>query len=235
MIKSIIKTINLRNDVRSALDSFFDRYLTSEMIVYDIGCGPNPFSKKLKERVHKHIGVDIEDGFYEKGYIDLVGSAYDVPVADKEADVVISSQVLEHLETPEKAIEETSRILKSGGLLICSFPFLYPIHAAPHDYTRYTEHKMQKSLEANGLTIVEQERIGGFWYIAGMYLGLYLQTLDRGLLNKLKIIKGLSWLVRWSFLQIHRIENLLLHLTKKDPKLFRKQWTVNYVIVAKKT
>ena len=234
IFKQIIKAVNLREDVRGELSNYFDSYLTEEMCVYDIGCGPNPFSKKLKEKVKKHVGVDIEDGFYEKGYIDLVGSAYDVPVESGEADAVISSQVLEHLDKPCAAIKESSRILKKDGLFLCSFPFLYPVHAEPHDYTRFTEFYMEKILKENNLTIIDKKRIGGFWYIIGMYSGIYLQTFDRGILKKLRIVKLFSWFIRWLCFQIHRLESIVLKILKKDPNVFLSQWVVNYVIVAKK-
>ncbi len=230
----LFRTVNLRQDVRDALSEYFDKYLTSEMTVYDIGCGPNPFSKKLKEKVKKHVGVDIENGFYEKGFIDLVGSAYNVPVEDGEADAVISSQVIEHLDKPLKAIEESARILKKDGLFLCSFPFLYPLHAEPHDYTRFTEHYMDKVLEENGLSIIETKKVGGFWYILGMYFGIYMQTFDRGILKKIKVIQLLSWFIKWICLQIQRLETFVLDILDKDPKAFSNQWTVNYIIVAKK-
>ena len=75
-----MKIINLRNDVRDALLQYFDSYLTNEDQVYDIGCGGKPFYA-LNGKVKKYIGVDVEDGFYDLD-IDLVGTAYEVPVDD---------------------------------------------------------------------------------------------------------------------------------------------------------
>jgi len=114
--EKIMKIINLRSDIRCALLQYFDRYLTNESQVYDIGCGAKPFASALDGKVKKYIGVDVEDGFYDSSYIDLLGTAYDVPTDDGSADAVISSQVLEHLEYPEKSIEETARILREEGL-----------------------------------------------------------------------------------------------------------------------
>ena len=110
-----MQTISLRNDVRNTLVAFFDKYLTKDAQVYDIGCGQKPFSKALNNKVKSYIGVDVEDGFYDSSHIDLIGTAYDIPIDDGCADAAISSQVLEHLEQPEKAIEETARILKENG------------------------------------------------------------------------------------------------------------------------
>ena len=46
--------------------------------------------------------------------------------------------VLEHLISPTKSLRELNRILKKGGLLIGSTPFLYQVHGAPNDYLRFT-------------------------------------------------------------------------------------------------
>ena len=229
-----MKIINLRNDVRGALLQYFDSYLTNKDQVYDIGCGGKPFSNSLNGKVKKYIGVDVEDGFYDSSHIDLVGTAYEVPVDDGSADAVISSQVLEHLEQPEKAIKETARILKEEGLFFLAFPFLYPLHAEPHDYSRITEFKITRMLETAGFEILEFQRIGGFWYLAGLFFGMYLQPIDRGILKKTKTSTAFLWFIRWFFNVLHNLEGLVLRAFNKKPEMFRKKWISNYVLVAQK-
>ena len=230
----MINTINLRNDVRSALSQYFDKYLTIEDNVYDIGCGKKPFASLLDGKVKKYIGVDVEDGFYDPSHIDLFGFAHDVPIDDKSADAVISAQVLEHLEYPEEAIRETARILKEKGHLFLAFPFLYPLHAEPHDYSRITEFKITKMLETAGFEILELKRIGGFWYLIGLFFGLYIQSIDRGILMKTKISTALLWFIRWFFNVLHNLEGFILRVFNKNPQVFRNKWISNYVLVAQK-
>lgn len=230
----LFDVITLRKDVRKTMVSYFDTYLTQDMCIYDIGCGDKPFSDVLSGKVKEHIGVDIEDGFYDKKHIDLIGSAYAVPVEDGVADVIISTQVIEHLERPQDALQEAARILKKDGLLLISFPFLYPIHADPQDFTRFTEFAMEGHLKKHGFSIVEQTRIGGFWYIAGIYLHMYLKTFDRSFLKKFHIIRAVSYIVLWIMTQIHRLEGFIVRKAGKNPQEFRRKWTVNYVLVARK-
>jgi SAM-dependent methyltransferase len=231
---SFFEVITLRKDVRKSLQSLFDKYLTADMVVYDIGCGDKPFAPVLAGKVKDHIGVDIEDGFYESHHIDVVGSAYNVPVDSATGDAVLSSQVIEHLELPADAIRETARVLKSGGLFLISFPFLYPIHAEPQDYTRFTEYAMSKLLKDHGFEVIEMSRIGGFWYIAGMYLHMYLKTFDRGPLKKIRLVAAVSWVFLWLITQIHRLEGAVMKAAGKNPEELRKKWTVNYTFVARK-
>lgn len=227
--------ISLRDDVREQLKVFFSKHLSSDMVVYDVGCGDKPFAPFLKNRIAQHIGVDIEDGFYHKDHIDLIGTASCIPAKAGYADAVISSQVFEHLDAPLDSLKEANRILKKGGLLFLAFPFMYPMHALPHDYGRYTEFFIEKELEKNGFDIVEYEKIGGFWYCAGLFSSLYLQNFDRGIFKKLKITAAIIWLSKLFFRLMHEVESFFLNISKKDSRSFRTMWTVNYVYVCKKT
>lgn len=50
------------------------------------------------------------------------GSLLDVPLADASADVVMTTQVLEHIVDHEKAASELIRVLKPGGYALVSVP-----------------------------------------------------------------------------------------------------------------
>jgi len=90
-------------------------------------------------------------------------------------------------------------------------------------------------LETAGFKILEFQRIGGFWYLAGLFLGMYLQPIDRGFLKKTKISTAFLWLVRCFFTVLHNLEGLLLRCCNKNLESFRKKWISNYVLVAQKT
>ena len=230
----ILDPVSLRNDVRTTMKENFSTYLSSNMNVYDIGCGDKPFAGFMKDRVKAYIGVDIEDGFYDKGHIDLIGSAYDVPIPDGTADAVISCQVIEHLKTPRDALKEANRILKSDGILFLSFPFLYPLHAAPHDFYRYSEYGVGELLEKNGFKLLKIEGQGGFWYCLAIFFGIYISALNRGVLKKLKITTVLNMLGKWFFYILHVLEGSLYKVCGKEALSIRKSWMSNYVLVARK-
>lgn len=226
----MFKITNSRVDTRELLDKLFKKYLTKDMTVYDIGCGDKPFKLDVKN----HVGVDYDNSFYDTSHLDIISDAYNVPVDDCVADAVISSQVLEHLERPEDAIRETQRLLKKDGLFFISVPFLAPIHAAPCDFSRMTEFQLKRYLEENGFEILELSRIGGLWYLMGVFLGLYFQPMDRGFLKKFKISTAFLWFIRWVSYLLHSLEGFVLKISKKNIDDIRRTWTINYVIVAKK-
>ena len=72
------------------------------------------------------------------GPVQVVADAADLPFRDASFDMVISESLLEHCPEPERVIAEIQRVVRPGGYVYCSVPFLYPFHASPGDYTRFT-------------------------------------------------------------------------------------------------
>jgi SAM-dependent methyltransferase len=225
------ETLNQRADSQEMMKAMMLQYLSPSMTLYDVGCGEKPFASFLKGKVAKHIGVDIDYGFYDKNYIDVIGSADNLPIPDGSADAILSSQVIEHLPNPEKSFAEAARVLKPGGLLFLSYPYLYPIHAPPYDFARLSRYALDTMLEAHGLELVERRALAGFWYMLGALMPVYLQGLPP--VRALRIGKPLGWLVRAWCLILHKFEEIALFLMKKDVAAVRGAWTVTYVLVAR--
>ena len=68
--------------------------------------------------------------------------------------------VLEHLISPTKSLRELNRILKKGGLLIGSTPFLYQVHGAPNDYLRFTQSFLINELKKKKFKAVYVKELG---------------------------------------------------------------------------
>jgi SAM-dependent methyltransferase len=81
-------------------------------------------------------------GFDEAQVVEANYPEYNIlnlPFPENEFDYVVSDQVLEHVEgNPQNAVNETLRVLKPGGLAVLATCFIYPIHAHPGDYWRFT-------------------------------------------------------------------------------------------------
>jgi SAM-dependent methyltransferase len=92
---------------------------------------------------------------------DFLASADKIPLDGATLDWVLLSEVLEHLERPEQALAEAARVLRGGGKLALSVPFLYPVHGDPYDYQRWTPEKLRRSLGMAGFTEISVRPMGG--------------------------------------------------------------------------
>ena len=226
------ETLNQRSDSQALMQAMMAARLTPEITLYDVGCGEKPFAAFLKARVAAHVGVDVDYGFYDTRHIDLIGSADALPMADGSVDAILSSQVIEHLPDPEKAIAEAARVLKPGGLLFLSYPYLYPIHAPPWDFARLSEFAMDRMLTAHGLELVERRTLGGFWYLLGAVTPIYLNGLPP--LRALRLGGAFGWIARTLCRGLHGLEAASLRLMKRDVAASRMAWAVTYVLVARR-
>lgn len=77
---------------------------------------------------------------------DIVGDIHDLPFEDSSVDAIICIAVLEHVEEPQKAVQEIHRVLKPGGYCYIYAPFLFyyhPMHGYYGDFYRFTIEGMQ--------------------------------------------------------------------------------------------
>ncbi len=131
-------------------------------IMADIGCGKKPYHRIFAPYASQHIGVDLEESAHRTSTADVIGSAYDTNLQDSSCDVVLCTEVLEHLEEPLTAIKEMNRILKHEGIVILTVPFFWHVHEAPRDFYRYSEYGLRYLFEKAGFEIVEIRPLSGY-------------------------------------------------------------------------
>jgi SAM-dependent methyltransferase len=106
--------------------------------------GPNDFW--LLADTDSAIGLELVEG----PGIDVVADACDLPFEDNTFDTILSVEVLEHVATPQKMVDEMYRVLKPGGTVLLSTPFVVRIHRTPNDYWRLTPDSLQMFFERYG-------------------------------------------------------------------------------------
>lgn len=123
-------------------------------LLIDLGCADRWVERALPAHVG-YLGIDsIRSGRDRYGARPTVfGDACCIPIRSAVAQTVVLFEVAEHLEDPEQALLESSRILSPGGRLLLSMPFLYPVHDAPADFQRFTEHGLRLRIESAGFAV----------------------------------------------------------------------------------
>jgi SAM-dependent methyltransferase len=116
-----------------------------------------------KGYVSAYDGADIEAQGNVNLSVGLDAGNGDILVNDESYDIVVHFQVMEHIPNPSKFLLECYRVLRPGGTLFCSVPFLFEYHAVPGDYHRWTHQGLQYDLEAVGFQNIQVEPIESDW------------------------------------------------------------------------
>lgn len=183
--------------------------------ILDAGAGTQQYKKYclhlnyVSQDFASYIPNETEKGLQNKewnyGQLDIISDITNIPEPGESFDIIMCTEVLEHLPYPSEAIKELSRLLKPGGKLIITAPFCSLTHQAPHFYsTGFSTFYYEKILSENGLEIEEIIPNGSFFeymaqenrrmaYMANKYAGVSLSIFDKLLLFlNLKMLNKLS-------------------------------------------
>ncbi len=187
-------------------------YINGDLL--DIGCGDKPYEDLFRTFVKSHIGADSCDE------ADVKIDAHSITFSDGTFDTVLATSVIEHCEEPAKVISEMHRVLRKGGSLVLTVPYIMFIHLEPRDFYRLTKYGLQYLLR--DFDIVKMETIGGYWTASGY---LFLQYLAR-FFDKLKIrfLLGIFCIV---------LQPVFIFLDAMDKKS-SECMTQGYMVIARK-
>lgn len=119
--------------------------------VLDYGCADSPYRHLIPSGAH-YIRADLPGNAEAEIEIDATGA---VPLPDESCDVVLSTQVLEHVDDPAAYLREAFRLLRPGGALVLSTHGIMYYHPDPEDYWRWTSAGLTKVVTAEGFVIDE--------------------------------------------------------------------------------
>lgn len=120
-----IALLRAENAVRAPwVAEILHKHFKKPVKVLDVGCGAGFLSNHLAKKKHEVTGIDISQSSLDvaKQYDTtcnakyLYADAYQMPFEDASYDVVCAMDILEHVEEPERLIQEAGRVLKPGGL-----------------------------------------------------------------------------------------------------------------------
>ncbi len=209
--------VQLRKKIVQVLDKYFDH--RNDYIFLDYGCGSKPYEELYKKVSAHYLGADLKENELADIFIDRDTGR--IEIENNYADCVISTQVLEHVESPMNYLREAHRVCKEGGLLIISTHGFFPYHPDPEDYWRWTASGLKKILNESGWEAIEINGIIG-------QVGVGLSFIQYSLTNRIPKILRVTFRV---FMQ--RVIALSDKIFHRGP-MSKLENCVLYLIVAKR-
>ena len=167
-IKKIYADHNDSSFVKSAIDKLLSD-LPADAKGLNIGAGKTNLDPRIE-----NMELESGDG------IDIVGSVESIPCDNESFDLVITQEVLEHVQYPHIALREIYRILKRNGMAYIQLPFIIGYHPCPKDYWRFSDEGLKAVVEnANMEVMTMSMSVGpavGFYRIAVEFFAILLSS-----------------------------------------------------------
>lgn len=166
----------VRTSIRQALRSQLPRFRGTFL---DIGCGVQPYRSLITAapaQVQRYIGMDLQGNpvsAYANVQPDLFWDGVHIPMDNASVDSAMATEVLEHCPDPVAVLREAYRVLRPGGVLFFTVPFLWPLHDVPYDEYRYTPFALERSVKSAGFVDVGVRPLGGWDASLAQMLGLW--------------------------------------------------------------
>lgn len=124
--------------------------------VLDFGCGSKPYEREFTH-ASDYVGIDIAVSGHRHydSKVDVYYDGHTIPFDADTFDAVVAFEVFEHVFNLDEILAEIRRVIKPGGKLFFTVPFIWDEHEAPYDFGRYTSFGIRFVLERNGFTNVE--------------------------------------------------------------------------------
>ncbi|MAF36638.1 hypothetical protein CL622_05995 [archaeon] len=104
------------------------KYIKKDSVILDLACGNCTWNSDQLPVVGFDTNENVLDHALKGGRIKekIIGDVYDTKLESESADIIILSEVLEHLERIDDALKEIRRVLKKDGIFIMSVPYDRP-------------------------------------------------------------------------------------------------------------
>jgi SAM-dependent methyltransferase len=176
-IREIYRNINNQN----ARDDFVIdelKKIKSNSVILDAGCGSQRYRNhcshliyraqdfgQYKSELKKPMGSShITESEYKYGQLDYIGDIWNIDEKNNTFDVILCTEVFEHIPYPIETIKEFSRLLKTDGILIITAPSNCLRHMDPYFfYSGFSDRFYEKFLNENSLKQLSITPVGDYY------------------------------------------------------------------------
>jgi SAM-dependent methyltransferase len=139
----------------------------------DLGCGSSPYLYLPSPAVETRWGYDLRSSPQGRS-ADVIGDVQSLAFGDQLFDAVLCTEVVEHVPRPDEVFSEIRRVLRPGGCLVLTAPFLFGLHEEPRDFNRYTKHMLWRLSSDHGLAVVACDTTGGLFAAIGQLISYHI-------------------------------------------------------------
>jgi SAM-dependent methyltransferase len=201
--------------------------LDANALILDVGAGHGDFARIFAGR--NYFAVDIIP-YPEVDLACDLGAC--IPFKENSFDALVLMNVLEHVYHYHKLLDALYYLLKPGGSLILTVPFMIKIHQAPFDFQRYTHYSLEQMAREHGFEVALLEG----YYDPIFSIGEATRNFRFWVLPKLS--RPARWLGRAILILIEGLVTLLKPLVGdgyvKPPEAAKNPAAVGYHLVLKK-
>jgi SAM-dependent methyltransferase len=128
----------------------------AKLDILDFGAGSSPYRSLFPKANYRRADFAIGTG---KGLDFVLNESLQVAAPDNSFDLVLSTQVLEHVEQPENYLKECLRLLRPGGKLVLTTHGIYADHPCPLDLHRWTADGLAALCKKSGFEVVATNKL----------------------------------------------------------------------------
>jgi hypothetical protein len=162
--------------IKQQIESAFKthcRKSTVSIKVLDCGCGEQPFRDLIESLGHNYYSFDVNQN--TQNSVDFLGrldseKINECLVTQSPFDVILLTEVLEHVLNWPLAFKNLNSISRSSTLVFITAPHFYPLHEAPYDYWRPTPFAFEEFAKISGFQVRENLQLGNALDVLGTLL-----------------------------------------------------------------
>ena len=134
--------------------------------ILDIGSGISPVSPDMKNTKFADISLDAVKFLKDKGFNSECEDITKLREKAESYDIILCSEVLEHVKDYKKGLKEIRRVLKKDGIAIITVPVYKKYWDIDDEFVKHVQRfepeEFRESLKKIGFKIVEEKPIGSW-------------------------------------------------------------------------
>jgi SAM-dependent methyltransferase len=140
--------------------------------ILDFGGGSKPYQNLFKNS-QNYFSIEVL-GNKENLRSDIYYDGSKLPFADNAFDSILCTEVFEHVEKLDDVLDELYRVLKPGGRMIVTTPFMCMEHEMPYDFRRLSFNGLSNLMKKNKFKILVSQKLLNNFHVFFQTLNFYI-------------------------------------------------------------